>query len=63
MQYRAINTRTGDQRQVIITLRHLHRVATEVEHDKCTGPCKCQVEPDGTCPKGWPSRSIVAGVI
>lgn len=30
---------------------------------KCTGPCRCTIEPDGVCAAGWPSRMIAAGAM
>lgn len=29
----------------------------------CTGECECTVEPDGTCPNGWPSALLALGLI
>ena len=29
----------------------------------CSGPCRCRVELDGTCPNGHPSRMLALGLI
>ena len=34
-----------------------------MELARCSGPCECEVEPDGWCPQGWYSIPLVAGVI
>lgn len=39
------------------------RKATYDGTDKCVGPCKCRIEPDGTCPNGWESRLMTQGFI
>lgn len=31
--------------------------------DECTGACRCRIEQDGCCSKGWPSRSVAAKLI
>lgn len=30
---------------------------------ECSGPCQCWIEPDGTCPNGYPSWLVVLGLI
>lgn len=55
MKIRGTNKLTGQRREIKVTLRSLER-ATFDGLDKCIGPCKCTVETDGTCPKGWPAR-------
>lgn len=58
----AINNITQEIRKGEVSLRALEK-ASDTGIDKCTGSCKCDVEPDGTCPQGWPSRCMAAGVI
>lgn len=41
--------------KVSATLRTLERDLFDGV-SRCVGPCKCRVEPDGSCPKGYPSR-------
>lgn len=62
MNYKAKNVVTGKEREVKVSLRYLQNVTFEGV-DRCCGSCGCVVEPDGHCPKGWPSRSLVAGVL
>jgi hypothetical protein len=51
----AVNTLTGQRREFRLTERIAARVSNQM-WDYCAGPCKCKVELDGECPKGWPSR-------
>lgn len=50
------NHKTGQRRMVAL------RSARTLERDsydgvtRCTGNCRCRVEPDGECPNGWPSQ-------
>lgn len=30
---------------------------------KCSGSCCCVIEPDGTCPLGWPSVMLAVGLV
>lgn len=54
---------TSKTREIKVpSLKSLQRVISDGV-DKCVGPCKCTVEPDGSCPNGWRSRSLEAGAI
>lgn len=58
----ARNTHSGATREVSVSLRTLERAVWE-GIDRCTGPCRCAVEPDGVCSHGWPSRLLATGLI
>lgn len=62
MKYRVRNKITGEIREGKVSLKTLEKVS-DTGIDKCCGPCKCSVEPDGECAKGWPSRMQAAGII
>jgi len=55
VKFKAVNAITGKEREVSVSLRTLEKIWNEGAGN-CAGPCKCRVEPDGTCPKGWPSK-------
>lgn len=54
----AVNAKTGEKRLVKVGIKTLENVMANGV-DLCTGPCRCSVEADGHCPKGWPSRTMV----
>lgn len=60
--YTARNTLTGETREFKYSVRAGEKVMSDGV-DKCTGPCKCRIEPDGVCGRGWPSRTMAAGWI
>lgn len=51
----AENYKTKERRPVAVSIATLEKAAANGV-DRCTGPCRCKVEPDGYCSKGWPSR-------
>jgi hypothetical protein len=58
----ARNVLTGESRPVKMSIKMAEKVSAG-SMDKCTGPCRCTVEPDGTCPRGWPSRLIALHIL
>jgi len=53
------NEKTGETREVPMPTT---RCVQKDQYDytsRCVGPCKCKVDMDGCCPKGWPSRLMV----
>lgn len=50
------NRKTGETREYKApSLRTLEKDVWECV-SRCVGPCKCRIEVDGECPRGWPSR-------
>lgn len=58
----AKNRKTGEERIVKMSPQAATKVILDGT-DKCSGKCRCTVEPDGHCPNGWPSRSLAVGII
>ena len=58
-----VNVQTGETRNFEMHLDELRDITFDVEFDHCTGDCECQVETDGTCPEGWPSRMSALGFV
>ena len=58
-----INRITGKVREIKLPSYVALIRATCDGVDRCTGPCRCRIEPDGQCLKGWPSRLVAAGVM
>ena len=48
------NQITGERRVVRITEEEGNRAICD-SVNTCTGPCECLIEPDATCPHGWPA--------
>ena len=59
----ATNDQTAETRAVRLSEDIARRVTYEQEHATCSGPCCCTVEPDGTCPEGWPSKLRAVGLV
>ena len=58
----AVNTKTGQTRPVVVSYKMAENAVMDGV-DRCSGPCRCKVEPDGECDKGWQSRLITVGLI
>ncbi len=59
----ATNVHTGATRPASLTEAQAAAILSDEEHDTCSGECECPVEPDGECPKGWPSRMRAVGMV
>lgn len=57
------NIATGETRYIKVpSIDTLERAMSD-GIDRCVGPCRCTIEPDGECPNGWPSRLRAMGMI
>ena len=62
----AVNRVTGERRTFTWDVVEQNRIALglTLQHDECTGPCRCCVEPDlDACTRGWPAKSLAAGLV
>jgi len=57
------NKNTGEHKEIKAPSFRVLQKALMDGVDKCVGSCKCVVEPDGHCPKGWPSRMKASHII
>ena len=62
MEGKAKNTKTGAERTVKASEKQVERWILD-SVVPCSGPCRCDVEPDGVCPNGWPSRLRALGMV
>ena len=58
----ARNRKTGARRPVKLSVAAADRYSNDTICP-CSGPCRCDVEPDGVCANGWESKLLAVGVI
>ena len=58
----ARNIRTRAVRVVHVSAAAIRKASMD-SIDRCTGPCRCKVELDGHCAKGWNSRTMAVGFV
>lgn len=54
-EYVFIHPKSGETHSKIVTMEEVQAMVFDQDECVCSGPCECWVEPDGTCPNGWPS--------
>ena len=54
------NLKSEEKRAFKVSMAQLEKAADSGK-DICIGSCRCKVEVDGDCPKGWVSRTQAAG--
>lgn len=57
-----IHPKSGEVHSMTITMNMVRDMVMDTTECTCSGPCECTVEPDGTCPNGWPSVLVALGV-
>lgn len=62
-KYILVTNKDGTRRGIKPPSMRALQKASDTGIAPCSGPCKCRVEPDGHCPRGWPSIMMAAGII